>query len=214
MTHAGNCTPDLATIVSRQINDFAGELETTLQWFRVRPSLEDAIRHWFRNSDKGKVDGHQRRPCKGCRQLAAIAAQKVDEIRAVQTFDELVRLTAKIVAEHDIRPQLRQLQHYDFALRVGAYLDLTPKFIYLHSGALEGGAAALEIETWRQVTKFGSHQKKHAILHCRSIYSQPCHVPTSMMPLEFRILSPTQIESLCCNYRCCLHLAKSKIVPY
>ena len=65
---------------------------------------------------------------------------------------------------------------YDTSLRVGAYLGLTPRFVYLHAGA-RAGAKALGLN---------AGTKKLAM---------------SDLPHELQVLAPEEVEDFLCIYK-------------
>jgi hypothetical protein len=71
---------------------------------------------------------------------------------------------------------LGPLYIYDTCLRIGAYLKLMPKFVYLHSGALIGARALL------------------AAVKCKKLR-------VSDFPKELQILKPYEIEDFLCIYK-------------
>ena len=88
--------------------------------------------------EQNKIHGHQRRV--GRIKLNRFAEQlklKEDAIRKAKSFDELLSTIDQIKFDG-----IADLTIYDTATRIGAYLNLFPDRIYLHSGT-RGGAVNL-----------------------------------------------------------------------
>lgn len=81
-----------------------------------------------------KIHSHQRRV--GRVKLNYFADQlklKEQDIKQAKTFDELLSVIEAVKCEG-----IADLTHYDTATRIGAYLDLFPDKIYLHTGTRLG----------------------------------------------------------------------------
>jgi len=101
---------------------------------REAPSLEDAI--WLATDSigrTGKMYSHQVKVRKSSRDaLAEIMIRKMRP-RRLSSFHELFLFTRA-----NAPWGIGELTIYDVALRVGAYLNLEPKRLYLHTGVREG----------------------------------------------------------------------------
>jgi hypothetical protein len=85
-------------------------------------------------NDQNKIHNHQRRV--GRANLNFFAGQlklKEVEIKRSKTFDELLSTIEAVKCD-----RIAELTHYDTATRIGAYLDLFPDRIYLHTGTKIG----------------------------------------------------------------------------
>lgn len=100
-------------------------------------TLEDAIRIAVMSEDvRGKRKSHQRRiPGPVLRALYLRLMARIDALRLVRSFAELHEL---IVAETRHVHGAGELLAYDVALRIGLYLGLPPKDVYLHAGTRKG----------------------------------------------------------------------------
>jgi len=81
-----------------------------------------------------KIHSHQRRV--GRVKLNFFAEQlklKEAEIKKAKNFDELLSIVEAVKCD-----RIAALTHYDTATRIGAYLDLFPDKIYLHTGTRVG----------------------------------------------------------------------------
>ena len=84
--------------------------------------------------DQNKIHSHQRRV--GRVKLNFFADQlklKEADIKRAKTFDELLLVIEAVKSD-----RIADLTHYDTATRIGAYLDLFPDKIYLHTGTRVG----------------------------------------------------------------------------
>lgn len=84
--------------------------------------------------DQHKIHSHQRRV--GRTKLNNFADQlrlKESDIKQANTFDELLSVIEAVKCN-----RIADLTYYDTATRIGAYLDLFPDKIYLHTGTRVG----------------------------------------------------------------------------
>jgi hypothetical protein len=148
------------------------DLETKL--FRDMPSDELAIRHAASARDEdGRCFDHQRRVVQPARRKAeVILMATIGRLRCCTTFHALHTLLSELLLPV---PGLGALYVYDTALRLGAYLRLSPKYIYLHAGT-RVGAKALG-------------------LACHLPYLQKENVPSAL-----RALTADEIESFLCIF--------------
>jgi len=113
--------------------------------YRDFANLTEAIR--YATGSVGKVPDHQRRVG---RQILTKASNRLvgnqAQIEACESFDELLHLIQQQTA--DIQ-RFGSLAAYDTAWRLGMYLGLAPKFVYLHAGTAKG-AKALGLNTSRR----------------------------------------------------------------
>src|SRR5688572_6643302 len=130
----------LAEVVRSYITHFQGGARKEWAHYRDQPSLAAAIENaaLCRHRD-GKRHPHQTRI------LATSLAQANRKlhrdharVKSCRSFDDLHRLV-----EDRIRPLHRvgPLTVYDIALRIGMFLGIKPKRVYLHRGTAEGARA-------------------------------------------------------------------------
>lgn len=97
--------------------------------------LVDAIEVAAKAIDENnKIHSHQRR--RGRVRLNAFADKlklKEKEIKRAKTFDDLYSIIEKVNSDG-----IADLTKYDTATRIGAYLNLFPDKIYLHTGTMIG----------------------------------------------------------------------------
>lgn len=99
--------------------------------------------------------------------------EEINPIRKCNSFHDLWLTTKKLRAIKG----LGELYVYDTSLRIGAYLNLFPKKIYLHAGTRKGASNyGLEIANreWLEMTE---------------------------MPVKLKELEPQEIEDILCIYK-------------
>ena len=155
-----------------------GGIEKELEFFRARHSIESAIHHAATATDEdGCCFDHQFRILRAARPQAEVALTLAkSRLKACKAFHELHTLMDDV-----LRPifGLGDLYIYDAALRIGAFLGLSPEFVYLHAGTREG-ARALGLGRGR------------AYLEMREL------------PPPIRALSADEAESFICIYKALL----------
>jgi len=104
---------------------------------------------------------------------SVLSKLKPSKLENVKSFDDLYARVYKICSDvHGIGP----LYIYDAALRIGACLNLEPKQVYLHAGALTG-AKALGIVVKRKI------------------------ISVTAFPAPIQKLKPHEIEDFLCIYK-------------
>ena len=111
-----------------------------LNWFRQQPSLEAAIITAARAKDeRGKRYRHQNKiHRKAIPQAESLLLEKCDELQNRRSFHELWSLIKGVL---ELIDGIGELYIYDAALRIGAYLNLSPDRVYLHRGTRAGAKA-------------------------------------------------------------------------
>jgi hypothetical protein len=147
--------------------------EEYVRFYREQLSLADAInKAALAEVRTGARFSHQRRvPRKTLLRLKdGLRRRALEDVRSFDELHEIVREVAQRI------PGIKDLTIYDTAHRLGAYLGLRPKHVYLHAGAREG-ADALGI--------IGDKTRLHI----------------SELPGAFRQLMPEQAEDCLCIYK-------------
>jgi hypothetical protein len=146
-----------------------------LSFFRTMPSFELALHHAaFAINQRNKRFGHQCRITRtALARSAALIGAASAKLRACASFEELHQFLQNTVGAVD---GIGELYVYDTALRLGAYLGLSPTLVYIHAGT-RGGARALGLDVSR-----------HAI-------------PFEEFPPVLRSLSPSELEDFLCIYK-------------
>jgi hypothetical protein len=157
------------------------ELEFYRGQSRLRSAIELAA---FAINPEGKRHAHQWRS-----RHTALADAKIlllaniESIQNVKSFDELINLIETLL---DPVPWIGELYIYDTSFRIGAWLNLLPKKVYLHAGTREG-AKALGISGKVKVIELGS------------------------LPFEFQELEPYEIEDVLCIFKDVLKKERLKL---
>ncbi len=164
-----------AQVVAHYIQYQRQRYRAELSWFQSQRSLLMAIREAALARDRrGKRLSHQRRLERSVlRVMWGMLRLRHRRLNQSQHFGVLFarieRLTMYIRGAG-------ALYAYDTALRVGAYIGLTPHEVYLHAGSLEGAQKLLSNSRARSV-------------------------PISVFPTVFHALAPEEMENLLCLYR-------------
>jgi hypothetical protein len=156
-----------------------------LAFFRTMPSLELAIHHaGFAIDPRDKRFSHQRRiPRAALRKATALLSKNVVQVKNCNSFHYLhLFLWSLLKPIH----RIGELYVYDTALRLGAFLGLTPKRVYLHAGTRTGARAlGLDVSTgFLKVADF---------------------------PKAIQSLAPHEIEDLLCIYKAQLTALKKQV---
>jgi hypothetical protein len=165
----------LKEVVSHYLKKKQPTAEKELRWFAIQPNLEEAIKQAaLARSPSGKRLSHQRRIPKAV--LAECHRHLLDSLPAVsaaRSFEELHRLVASTTGDiHGIG----ELTVYDTALRIGAYRNLEPNVVFMHSG-----------------TRVGARRLR---------LNASCEFLTiEDLPPAFRALRPREIEDILCIYK-------------
>jgi hypothetical protein len=160
-------------------------LKSLLEAYWELPDLEKAVTSALHAEDlvgksyrvagdlKVRRHGHQRRIKKEAMGKALKKlTPKIQELEAVSSFEELYECICANCKISGLGP----LYLYDTSLRIGAYLKLKPKQVYLQAGALLGARA------------LGLDVKKSPL-------------PLKVFREEMRILKPHEIEDFLCIYK-------------
>ncbi|WP_340201926.1 hypothetical protein [Ascidiimonas sp. W6] len=108
---------------------------------KSQDSLEEAIECAARaKNHEGKKNPHQYRlRIKAIDAFVASLNEQKAAIAQVQTFKELLQIITKNTVKY-----IGPLAHYDTAVRIGAWLDLSPEYIYIHCGTKVGAERLLK----------------------------------------------------------------------
>ena len=171
----------LADLIHEYKSQIADRQEEDRAQYRKPSNLTDAIK--LAAGVVRKVPDHQRRVgrkvlTQACNRLL----RHQEEIETCKSFDELLDLIEQHTA--DIH-RFGTLAVYDTACRLGIYLGLKPKVVYLHAGTAKG-AQALGLDTSRG------------------------HLEMSELPKPFRLLEPWECENFLCIYKARLARLKRK----
>ena len=166
---------NFSDIVADYVRKYRAAGRQESKYYSQAPSLAVAIdRAAGCCRQDGKRQSHQRRL--SVRVLATAKESlksATSELRRCHSFDELLTEVRKQIGRWK---SIGPLAVYDIAVRVGWYLKLEPKIIYLHAGTTEGA--------------------KVLGLDCRRKF-----VTVEDLPREFVRLRPGEIEDCLCIYR-------------
>lgn len=163
------------TIRSYKLNN-RPKKQKEINWFRQQPSLETAIDLATKaKNENGKQYSHQWRiPKIAISKANKLLLERHYTLKNCKSFHELWLLLRKnLMPIH----RIGELYIYDTALRIGAYLNLSPDRVYLHRGTLEGAKA------------FGFVTKKREWLNLNEL------------PKSFNELSAYEVEDMLCIYK-------------
>jgi hypothetical protein len=160
-------------VVRAYIRDYRDSAAAEVAFFQGKPSLERAIHYGALSINrKGKRHSHQRRL-----PAAVLGAAK----RALIAVASRLRRCDSFAGLHDVVHAsigpirgIGALTIYDITTRLGAYLDLEPKAVYLHAGTLKG-ARALGLDGAKTLSP-------------------------EALPPAFRVLKPREMEDCLCIY--------------
>jgi hypothetical protein len=154
-------------------NNFREQAGRDLSFYATQPSLSRAVELAALSiNSNGKRQSHQRRLSVSTLRRAHSKLEQCD-LSACCSFDELLRVVSDAIADiHGIGA----LTIYDIACRIGAFLKLEPKRIYLHAGT-RAGARAIGLGRGVNVLEIDE------------------------LPPAFRRLTACQIEDCLCIYK-------------
>jgi hypothetical protein len=151
--------------------------QAELAYFAGLPTLKEAVRAAARSEDEdGTRFSHQRRIKKeAIREATTALLNATDRIQDCRDggFDELFKVVEELLSE---TPGIGELFVYDVALRIGAWLKLSPEKVYLHRGT-RVWARALGLDT----------------------SSGTLEMP--VLPPDLQQLPPWEVEDILCIYK-------------
>lgn len=123
----------------------------------------------------GLVHSHQRRWAPVLPEAEKHLTAYTADLNTANTFAELIA-----IVDRAVRPVrgIADLAIYDFALRIGANLSLSPSVVYLHAGTREGSrqlARLLGLDPWRRT------------------------IPRVDLPKAWHSLTPGEAEDVLCH---------------
>jgi hypothetical protein len=160
----------------------AASCEATDRFSRAE-SLEAAVAMATAcTNERGKRHSHQRRIPGASLKAMHREVSALDLLRS-KSFDDLHESILNATASvHMIGP----LTVYDVAMRIGAYLKLAPKHVYLHAGTREGAKAL-------------------------GLGAGSSRIERSDLPPEFGRLTPAECEDVLCIYKDLFAVAASVV---
>jgi hypothetical protein len=146
------------------------------EYYSSLRTLDEAVQNAaLAKTATGSVSSHQRQWVRSenmQRAMHVLLAAK-ESFTACKDFDVLMELVERVLRGI---PGLGDLYYYDTSRRIGAFLGLFPKRVYLHRGTRDG-AKALGL-----------------------VYNKR-YLNMVIFPVELRQLEPKQIEDFLCRYK-------------
>jgi hypothetical protein len=144
----------LESVVKNYIEQNRPKSKMEFEWYAAQPSLEAAVRAAATvQTGSGKST---KTPRKGPVDSRKIAEEKLvsqlDALKASKTFDSLLESIERAILPI---PGLNDVYAYDTATRIGAYLNIWPKHVYLYTGT-RTGAKQLGIVTKKRLLLFNT----------------------------------------------------------
>lgn len=170
--------PELSTlerIVNHYLRTHRPRVIKERKFYADQRSLEAAVDVAACARTEGdKRHSHQRRIREAVlRESRARLLYVTGELQACQSFEELFHLVEAVIGPID---GIGELAIYDTALRLGAYLNLAPELVYIHSGTRTG--------------------LKHL-----GLYHGQAAIDPARFPEPLRRLEPHEIEDCLCIYK-------------
>lgn len=163
----------LASIAEDYIERYRAPAQRELSYYARQRSVTDAIdRAALSSLPNGKRHPHQRRiPGRVLNAARNALLRRAHILNNASSFAELHSQVANTIgAIHGIGA----LATYDISQRIGAYLKLEPKMVYLHAGTREGA---------------------------RALGIRGDIVERNQLPFALRRLSPAELEDCLCIYK-------------
>jgi hypothetical protein len=153
----------------------AARAERELRFFAIQKSLSRAVSlAGLAVGPGGKRFSHQFRiPAEVLKESEKRLQSAISELRSATTFESLHEIVRRRIG--NIRG-IGELAVYDTALRIGAYLSLSPTSVFLHAGTRDG-ARALGFDAGTTMLQVNS------------------------LPTALRKFQPHQIEDILCIYK-------------
>lgn len=126
---------ELAKLIEHYKQRFGPRMTADRKFMKQSTSLAQALdRAANARASDGKMQSHQRRiGAVTLRRWHIRLKRRLKAIRACRSFDELHDLLLSLRV-----PRVGQLAVYDASVRLGHYLNLQPKTVYLHAGTRTG----------------------------------------------------------------------------
>lgn len=149
-----------------------------MEFYKCLNGIKEAIEYaGMARNHKNKTHSHQRRVGKNkLKRLKEELLKHMGEIEKCQDFEELINTVEKYTKNIE---GIGKLTIYDTSLRIGFFLGIYPKKIYLHAGTRKGALHLLGKEKIKG-RKFLLKEE---------------------LPKEFRELEPYEIEDILCIFK-------------
>jgi hypothetical protein len=166
---------DLRAIVQHYCVHYREAANNELQYFHNQSSLQSAIeKAALATRADGKRFSHQCRiPRESLERVSDHLLSIKNAIRQVRNFESLHRLIDRTISSI---PMVGELMIYDTSIRIGAWLELQPRAVYLHAGT-RIGAKAIGLDPKRST------------------------IALRELPASLRVLRPQEVEDVLCIYK-------------
>jgi hypothetical protein len=172
----GNGRLSLTAIVDDYIRSYRASVSSELRFFQSQPGLREAIRlAALARTQRDTRHDHQRRISqRDLERWCQVLTARIRTIQSCKDFQELFQLTESVGR---VTKGIGELTIYDTAQRIGAYLGLSPKMVYLHAGTRKG-ARMMRLDGGRQFLRIQelpsafSGLKPHEVEDCLCIYAE------------------------------------------
>lgn len=166
---------NLEDIIQNYFNEYRSSEQKELEYFERTKTLELTIRRaGAAMKPSGRKYPHQKRiPRESLIQARDALLLEENQIAKCKSFHDLFHLVKSTTLPIQ---RIGELYAYDTAIRIGAYLRLTPKYVYLHAGTREGA-------------------KKLGLVYGRE------YLPKSELPAGMQELDCRELEDILCIYK-------------
>lgn len=138
------------------------------------------IRHNHQEYFKGNNGGYRGLPLEDGKSVVRLVHTRLNEIKAIGTFDSLYNLIKEC---SEAKLQFGQLAIYDAAVRIGAFLGIKPDFVYIHTG-VKAGVTVLE-----------------ELGYTNEQLSNRSYAPLKEFPVEMHEMTEISAENSCCTLK-------------
>ncbi len=167
--------PTLKALVNHYTRHYRPHAQRELEWFRCQPSFSSALRNAGLATDhRGNRYSHQARIPRAALEAARARLEPLGA--ALSGADSFDALHAQVEAAVEGLSGIGELYVYDTALRIGAFLNLTPQRVFLHRGTRLGA----------QALGLSPNAKAFDI---------------AVFPEALRVLPPHEVEDILCLYK-------------
>lgn len=142
----------------------------------TRGSHKFLIRHNHQEHFQGHDGRHRGLPMNDAKEVTKRVRESINQIKNASCFDDIFN-----VIEECRSPQFGQLSIYDAAVRIGAFLNIEPEHVYIHTG-VKAGVTVLEERGYTRVQ-----------------LSNRRFAPLNEFPQEMHKMKPIAVENMACE---------------
>ncbi|MBK6765333.1 MAG: hypothetical protein IPG71_03150 [bacterium] len=163
----------MQSVVKNYVENNRPKVKAENAWYASLPTLESAVRAAAATSDGKASKSPRRSPAESLKLAEEKLVGQLDQLQSYKTFDALLEGIERAVLPI---PGLNDVYAYDTARRIGAYLNIMPKHVYLFTSTRTGAK------------QLGIVSKKRLLL-CTSL------------PAAFQELEPYEAEDALSNLK-------------